>query len=393
MSAAGYEIKGRCPGALAPMASGDGLIVRVKPRCGALSVDALAGLSAASGRYGNGVIELTRRANVQLRGVREDTLAPMLDELGRLGLVDNDPALEAVRNILVGPLAGIDPDEAVDMRPIAAELVERLAEDPPQLPAKFAFVLDGGGRFPLAQMRADVRLTGLAGGRVAVCFGGAQLMEVEADGAARIAVELAHAHAQSPPRTAERNAAPASGSAPRLGVLEIGRRFALGVGVPFGQFAGDQLGAVARVLVAADAGEVRISPWRALYVASDSREAVERLAREMSALGLIDRDDDPLARIDACPGAPACASAHTAARDDARRMAGALAGIRQLGSVHVSGCAKGCARSAPAELTLVGQPGGDYGVIARGTARELPVAVVAADRIETALDAIREAAP
>lgn len=391
MSEAGYEIKGRCPGALVPMVSGDGLIARVKPRCGALATSALLGLAAAS-RYGNGVIELTRRANVQLRGVRQDTLAPLLDELGRLEMIDEDPAVEAVRNIMVGPLAGLDPDEAVDMRRIAAEIAERLAEDPPQLPAKFAFVLDGGGRFSLDAIRADVRLKGVAGGRVAVWLGGAPLTEVEPDGAARIAVELAHAYALSP-LAADRVAAPATQSLPRLGLIGIGQRFVLGIGVPFGQLAGEQLRAVAMVLMAAGIDEVRLSPWRALYVATASPDKAWRLSRELSALGLMDRDDDPLARIDACPGAPACLSAHTAARADALRLAQAMTRFGQLGSVHVSGCAKGCARSVPADLTLIGQPGGGYSVIGGGTARDLPAAVVAADRIETALSSIHGARP
>ena len=41
--------------------------------------------------------------------------------------------------------------------------------------------------------------------------------------------------------------------------------------------------------------------------------------------------------------------------------------------MHLSGCAKGCARRAAADLTLIGGDG-RYGVVIRGNARDQPVA-------------------
>ena len=91
-------------------------------------------------------------------------------------------------------------------------------------------------------------------------------------------------------------------------------------------------------------------------------------------LGLFVDEDDPLLRVDACPGAPACRSATVDTRGAARRLA--ASGF--VGAIHVSGCAKGCARSAPAELTLVGE-GGRYGVVRNGTTREAFARTIAAD--------------
>ncbi|MBM3561417.1 MAG: hypothetical protein FJX53_16400 [Alphaproteobacteria bacterium] len=83
------------------------------------------------------------------------------------------------------------------------------------------------------------------------------------------------------------------------------------------------------------------------------------------ALGLVVDRDDPILRIDACPGAPACRSSTVDTRRDARR----LADKDFEGTVHLSGCAKGCARSAAADLVLVGIDG-RYGVIRNGTAHD-----------------------
>ena len=62
-------VKGWCPGALRPMASGDGLIVRVKISGGRLDVGALRGLASLGRRCGAGAFDLSQRANLQMRGV------------------------------------------------------------------------------------------------------------------------------------------------------------------------------------------------------------------------------------------------------------------------------------------------------------------------------------
>ena len=82
MSAAPIAVKGWCPGALQPMPSGDGLIVRIKPFCGALSLDQARGLAETAQRLGNGHIDLTRRANLQIRGLAEADLRPALEGIG-----------------------------------------------------------------------------------------------------------------------------------------------------------------------------------------------------------------------------------------------------------------------------------------------------------------------
>jgi precorrin-3B synthase len=60
----------------------------------------------------------------------------------------------------------------------------------------------------------------------------------------------------------------------------------------------------------------------------------------------------PLLRTDACVGAPACPQATVETRNLAHRLASHIAG-----RLHVSGCAKGCARAAPADVTLTGRDG------------------------------------
>ncbi|KJZ32252.1 precorrin-3B synthase, partial [Paracoccus sp. S4493] len=109
-------IRGWCPGALQPMESGDGWVVRIRPPGGRLDAAQAQAIADAAQTHGNGVIELTGRANLQLRGVTPATHAPLIAALRPHGLIDPDIATETRRNILVTPFA----DAATDM--LAADL-------------------------------------------------------------------------------------------------------------------------------------------------------------------------------------------------------------------------------------------------------------------------------
>jgi precorrin-3B synthase len=122
----GFEIRGWCPSALRPMLSGDGLVVRLRPRGGRLSSAQATGIAELSQRHGNGLIDLTGRANLQIRGVREQSHEPLIEGLDRLGLIDAELYAEAQRNILVSPFW----NEGDDIRSLAAELEQALAKRP-----------------------------------------------------------------------------------------------------------------------------------------------------------------------------------------------------------------------------------------------------------------------
>ena len=60
--------RGACPGLSAPMPTGDGLLVRLLP-IGTIPLAAFAQLCAAARREGNGIIEVTGRGSIQVRGL------------------------------------------------------------------------------------------------------------------------------------------------------------------------------------------------------------------------------------------------------------------------------------------------------------------------------------
>jgi precorrin-3B synthase len=388
------------------MQSGDGLVVRIRPRSGTFSPRELRVLADAARHFGNGHLDLTRRANLQLRGISEGSLPSLHDVIARLGLLDDSPDGEAVRNVMISPLAGIDSAEVLDARGVGRELERRLASEKSlwALPSKFGFIVDGGGVLSLAEQRADVRLVAVARGSEAVFALGLEtrtgmdwLGSISPDAAAAVAIETGLAFinvASREPRQRMRDlsdeglASIRSAIRPRLdvlpedprqaglslnrrvGLMELGAgRFAVGIAAPFGRVETDQLRKLADMIVAHGGEEIRLSPCRVLYVELPSRPSAQNVLDAAARDGLIIDPCDPLLQIEACPGAPGCRSTALDTRGDGRRIAGLSARFGFAGTVHVSGCAKGCAKSGPADLVLVGSEG-RYGIVRNGTARD-----------------------
>ena len=123
---------------------------------------------------GNGAIGLSARANLHLRGLSERTLPDLHARLEDAGLIDADPEIERLRNIVASPLDDLDPEALLDLGPSVAALETRLKEDEDlrRLPAKFSFVLDAQGRLPLGDVEADIRFEASRDGTFAVYLAG-----------------------------------------------------------------------------------------------------------------------------------------------------------------------------------------------------------------------------
>lgn len=335
-------VRGWCPDAWRPMRAGDGLLVRVKPRLARLSGEALGILCQAAMTYGNGLIDMTRRANLQIRGVSETGWRPLLDQLLHVGLVDSDPKKEGARTMLVAP----DWREGDDTHRIASELLDRL-DELPELPGKMGFSIDVGTAPTLLNDPGDFRLErAVDGGIMLRADGRADGVAVPKFGEVDALIALAHWVVASGGRAAGRMArhdAPlpawASGSvkaaSPKPPILPGYWDGGMAYALPFGRVE-------ARDLM--QAGDIRLTPWRIL-LAEGEADAVASSALSSDPV-------DSLMRIEACPGAPACPQASVETRDLARRLAPHVDG-----RLHVSGCAKGCACSSPTDVVLTGTEG------------------------------------
>lgn len=382
--------KGWCPGALAPMKSGDGFIFRLRLTNGVLSFARAKIFAELGRRFGNSAFDLSARANLQLRGVADSDVAVLQAELAALGLLDANSRIEAARNIIPSPLAGCDPSASQDVRPLVEELERLIAahEDFAQLPPKFGFAIDGGG-FLALDATPDVVFSASGPDRLALKLGGApageifvqkfsaavlaivkKFLELRGEdrrlaaavkrlGVARFAPSDIQPSAKSPAATPD---------AKILGLQKLGQKCFVGAGLLFGRISADELAGLAQAAEQAGAQELRLTPWRAILAVGLDPAPAARLAEKLAAQNFLLDPQDARRAFIACPGAPSCSSA----RGDARALALKLAPFWSVdqGKIHVSGCEKGCAfpQAAPCFVTR----GETADFIAQGLASDAP---------------------
>ncbi|MEP2714968.1 precorrin-3B synthase [Pseudophaeobacter sp.] len=360
------KVYGWCPGALRPMMSGDGLVVRIRVPLGRLSQSQAQAVAALSLRYGNGLIDLSARANLQLRGISPRNHPALLKALEALGLLDQDQAAETRRNILLAPFW----QEGDDSHTVALELDAALRrEENLVLPGKFGFVVDCGEAPLLQDCPADIRIE-CSGSQLLLIADGAQAGQpITIETAAEEALALArwfldqggapegrgrmqNLIARRAPPAAHSSARSTPAPQPTPGRTATGQL----VGLEFGQIDANTLAQLA------DYGPLRLTPWRMVLV--------EATAEVPALPGLILDARDPRLQVSACTGAPGCLQALSPTRDLARDLAPFVPAGQHL---HVSGCAKGCAHPSPASLVLTATDTDRFNLIHHGKAGDQPV--------------------
>ena len=386
--------RGACPRLAAPMETGDGLLARIVPTA-PMGIDSFAALCAAAQTYGNGLMEVSARGSVQVRGLTDDSAPLFADAAIALGLDAGEGT-----PVLAAPLPRA-PGAVIDAQALAASIRKTLATRDLSLAPKVAVIVDGGGALHLDALPADLRLRAIASSdapKLLVSLAGnaasatplgmvplrdapaivADLLEViTAHGATARARDIvdseglqAFAHVctslDAPVTVSPRGAAQTIG----LHGLNDGR-CAIGIALPFGQAHALDLIALMRMARANGATWVATAPPRTLLLGPIGEMTGFALATAADTLGFVVDARDSRRRVVACPGAPACASGLIPARKLAAEIAQGLLAPEAGIALHISGCSKGCAHPARAPLTVVGTEKG-YGVVRNGTARSEP---------------------
>ena len=392
--------RGACPSLAVPMQTGDGLLARISP-LGGIAPAAFADLCAAAQRHGNGVIEVTQRGNIQVRGLSDASAPLFAEEFGALGIPNATGAA-----MTTNALAGLDPSEVIDGSVLLNQLRDALdATDlPSRLDAKVSVVADGGGAVHLDSLKADIRLGALdhpsgvlwhlaVAGRAEAST---PLGAIAPEHAPETVIHLLQVIASHGPNARAGDVLSSAGIAvfraaigsglldvppPKrpapepIGIHPLRKGVALGLGLAFGS---DAKTLIELANAAADAGatEIRSTPGRALLIVGLSALAADHLRTFAEHLGFVVRADDPRRHVAACAGAPACRSGEIATRALAPLIVGAAASLFD-GSVqvHLSGCRKGCAHAGRAALTIVGMPR-RCGIVINGSPLDLPVSQI-----------------
>jgi precorrin-3B synthase len=403
------QVRRACPALSAPMATGDGLLVRMLPT-GPIPLRAFAELCAAAREHGNGTMEISARGSVQVRGLTPVTAPSFAVAVSALRLDIGDGLA-----VLADPLPG-DPAALIDANALATELRETIAAAAVALAPKLSVIVDGGGKLHLDALNADIRVRAgatangpllhlaVAGdGATATPLGAVAPQEASAAVSRLLALVGAHGAQARAADVLLRSGIAAfqdaigtrivlsPALAPRPPAETVGTYFlkddlyALGVGLAFGHAEAETLRALADIARAHGALWARPAPDRALLLGPFQRTTIRTMRIEARRLDFAVDAADGRRRIVACPGAPSCASGLIAARTIAAEIAKSLELPGRGVAVHVSGCAKGCAHPAAARFTIVGT-GQGCGLVCDGTARATPSSYADPAKLAEAID-------
>jgi precorrin-3B synthase len=365
--------RGECPSLSKPMPTGDGLLARVNPLGGAITPADLAAVAHAASLFGNGLLEITLRGSLQIRGLRDDTVAGMNAAVEALGLT-----IRSGLPLDVAPLAGLCRDERADPRPLAEAIKTQAADFAAKLGPKVSVVVDGGGPSMLGGVKADVRLRALdaetwqvaiAGDADTARFVGTYAAEWAIQSAVSLLRTIAEGGRKMRGRdllpTYQEVQRPVKAREPEPSRLHPGditlladNRSAAVVALPFGTVKAETLIALSVEMQGLGVTEFRLSPDRMLIMLCPDEASAATALTHASAFDIITQPDDPRLRIVACAGAPACASGyfntHELGRDLAAKSPEWLDGRFLL---HLSGCEKQCAQPSGPHVDVIGVPG------------------------------------
>ncbi|TWP51683.1 hypothetical protein FKR81_12465 [Lentzea tibetensis] len=302
-----------CPGAVDLHQAADGGLARIRVPGGSLSAEQFDVLRVAALELGSGFLELTSRANVQIRGL--DSGIELSGRLRAAGLLPSDTH-ERMRNIIAAPLDDnqdlVDAiDQALCAEPVLADLPGRF------LVTVGAAVSGLGGDIGLvgdalflAGQDSGLRVTDPVGAvvRAALLFGemrGTAWRLSEVDNGVRKITSALGVPGQA------RTSAVVTPAIPGPTVA----------GVPLGRLDARLLAGV----------PVRITPWRSLVVPEGT-----------DTTGLFTSPDSHWHGVSACTGRPGCAKSLSDVRADVT----AWLGTPHASLVHWSGCARRCGRPA-----------------------------------------------
>lgn len=390
-----------CPGLLRIVAALDGGICRVKLPGGVLTSAQARVVAEAAQRHASGLLELTNRSNLQIRGVRKGEEEPLIRALLASGLGPRQADADDVRNLMLSPTAGLDPLAVLDTRPLAAEVLTLLENtgELHQLSAKFAVQLDGGEGLSMRHHPHDLWFRALPGPPVRLAFGLAGCPTEQPLAAVlpeqlvpllRAVLRLFLQHtlpARRRMRQLLQEVAPDAFlrqlqarlpfilyTGPELGLgqpkqpagrmplgsfpqLQPGMQMLL-LRAPLGRIQAEQLQHLAELAEQEGKAPLRLTPWQGVLLSNISAHHSQPLLQQLKQQGWLTEAAEPLSQLIACTGSRACRKGLTDTKADALWLATQLP--RHSPSIHLSACERSCAAAHQADYTLLAQADGRY---------------------------------
>jgi precorrin-3B synthase len=382
-----------CPGILHAVPAKDGLLIRIRMPGGVLIPQQLEIIAELSDAYADGQIEITSRANLQLRGIKAEDLSQLVQGFESAGCLPSRQH-DRVRNIVTSPFAGLAPDEILDSRSFVRELDDRLIADTilANLLPKFNFAIDGGGTWfsrdgddlalravmvngvPLFHLAIGGALSGFGVGTeraldclleaARMCLQISKKLGVPARGRNIVSRPealtpllngLSRFLVHCPEPTSNNSGDTPTGiySTKRVGFVSVVPS------VPLGRLTCQQARGLASI-AKEWGGDLRLAPWRGILLSSIPDDSVGLVSAKLKAVNLSLDGKDGYQGVSACAGSDCCDASLANVRRDAVILAAHLSGREPKPgwTVNISGCEKQCAMRTEATAKLVATPNG-----------------------------------
>lgn len=384
---------------------------------GILSAWQFRGVADLAERCGGGYADVTTRANLQIREIDAAHGIEVIEALQALGLTPRGSGADNIRNVTGSPLAGIDPFELIDTRPLASEWHHHILNDRSLygLPRKFNVAFDGGGRLAVLEETNDIgfqavrvpagastavepgvwfrlALGGITGHRDLARDTGIVLRPAECSEVADAIVRVFIDHGDRTNRTRARLKylldawgfekfiaevetrlgrnllrLPLDACAPRPPVDRLGHIGVhaqvqdglsyIGVVLPVGRVTTAQMQVLADVAERLGDGDIRLTVWQNLLLSGIPDARIGEAQAAIEAVGLDWRASSIRAGLVACTGSAGCRFAATDTKGHARAIADHLDGCLALDTpinIHLTGCHNSCAQHYIGDIGLLG---------------------------------------
>jgi ferredoxin-nitrite reductase len=392
----------------------DAFMLRLRLPGGILLAHQAEGLADVAERYGGGYLDITTRANLQIREIGAAHPIAVLTAIDELGLTSRGSGADNIRNLTGSPAAGIDPHELCDTRPLCRALHHYILNHRELygLPRKFNIAFDGGGRLSVLEDTNDIGfaavrvgegkavaagiyfrmlLGGLTGHQSFAHDSGVLLLpeEVVAAAGAVLRVFIAHgdrtdrrrarlkylierwgiekvmaeAAAQLPFawRHAPSGIAEPRGPIDRQGHIGVHRQAQpglsyIGVLLPVGRLTVAQLRGLAAIAARRGSGTLRLTVWQNLLISDIPDAAVDAAIGQIAAHGLATAASAVRAGLVACTGNAGCRFALADTKRHALALADHLDGRLPVDvplNIYLAGCPNSCAQHDIGDIGLL----------------------------------------
>jgi ferredoxin-nitrite reductase len=136
----------------------DGYMARLRIPGGQLTSAQLREIASITDQLTTGYLQVTTRANLQVRHIAPKDAPEFLRRIQAIGLHTRGAGADNIRNLTCDPTSGVDADERVETLPIVQQLglVILNHREFYDLPRKFNIAFHGGGRIPTVEDTNDI---------------------------------------------------------------------------------------------------------------------------------------------------------------------------------------------------------------------------------------------